>query len=106
MRDYEQTVRELRDPRFVYHFSRDYLKNMMDDAADAIEELCELVDNNKTAVKHGRWVPVTNGRGGFECSICYSYAPSYQDGVEWLSLYCPNCGAKMDLGGHQKGGRG
>lgn len=45
---------------------------------------------------HGRWVPVTNGRGGFECSICHNYAPSYQDGVEWLSLYCPNCGAKMD----------
>ena len=47
-------------------------------------------------VKHGRWEPVTNGRGGFECSICHSYAPSYQDGVEWLSLYCPNCGAKMN----------
>ena len=47
-------------------------------------------------VKHGRWTPVINGRGGFECSICHSYAPSYQDGVEWLSLYCPNCGAKME----------
>lgn len=50
-------------------------------------------------VKHGRWEPVTNGRGGFECSICHSYASSYQDGVEWLSPYCPNCGAKMDLEG-------
>lgn len=39
MRDYEQTIRELRDPQYVYHYSRDYLKNMMDDAADAIEEL-------------------------------------------------------------------
>lgn len=47
-------------------------------------------------VRKGRWVPVTNGRGGFECSICHSYAPSYQDGVEWLSPFCPNCGAKMD----------
>lgn len=47
-------------------------------------------------VKHGRWTPVTNVRGGFECSICHSYAPSYQNGVKWLSLYCPICGAKMD----------
>lgn len=39
MRDYEQTIRELRDPQYVYHYSRDYIKNMMDDAADAIEEL-------------------------------------------------------------------
>ena len=39
MRDYEQTIRELRDSQYVYHYSRDYLKNMMDDAADAIEEL-------------------------------------------------------------------
>lgn len=44
----------------------------------------------------GRWVPVTNGRGGYECDQCHNYAPSYQDGVEWLSDFCPNCGAKMD----------
>lgn len=44
----------------------------------------------------GRWVPVTNGRGGYECDQCHNYAPSYQDGVEWLSDFCPNCGALMD----------
>lgn len=43
----------------------------------------------------GRWVPVTNGRGGYECDQCHNYAPSYQDGVEWLSDFCPNCGADM-----------
>lgn len=47
-------------------------------------------------VKHGKWVPVTNGRGGFECSVCTNYAPSYLDGVEWLSKFCPTCGARMD----------
>lgn len=45
--------------------------------------------------KKGRWIPVTNGRGGFECDECHNYAPSFQDGVEWLSDYCPNCGADM-----------
>ena len=45
--------------------------------------------------KHGRWVPVTNGRGGFECSICHNYSPSYQNGDVWLAHYCPTCGADM-----------
>ena len=49
----------------------------------------------------GRWVPVTNGRGGYECDQCHNYAPSYQDGAEWLSDFCPNCGA--DMRGEQDG---
>ena len=96
MRDYKQTVRELRDPHFVYHFSRDYLKNMMDDAADAIEELYELVNSNKTAVKHGQWeCEIRNTIDGlhtyqqFRCSVC---------GMTYITNtpYCPHCGAKMD----------
>ena len=51
--------------------------------------------------KKGEWIPVTNGRGGFECDQCHNYAPSYQDGVEWLSDFCPNCGA--DMRGEQDG---
>lgn len=58
------------------------------DAAMAIGSL-------PSAEKTGKWIPVTNGRGGFECNKCHNYAPSYQDGVEWLSDFCPNCGARM-----------
>lgn len=43
----------------------------------------------------GEWIPVTNGRGGFECSKCHDYAPSYQNGDDYLSHFCPNCGAEM-----------
>ena len=78
MRDYKQTAHELRDPHFVYHFSRDYLKNMMDDAADAIEELCELVDSNKTAVKHGRWIPVSERLPEEDTEVLISYR--YKEG--------------------------
>ena len=45
--------------------------------------------------KSGHWIKVTNGRGGHECDLCYEYAPSYQTGEEYLTNYCPNCGAKM-----------
>ena len=47
-------------------------------------------------VVRGKWIPVTNGRGGSECNQCHAYAPSHQCGVEYKSNYCPNCGAKMD----------
>jgi len=46
--------------------------------------------------KTGKWIKVTNGRGGHECNQCFDYAPSFQNGVEYLSNFCPNCGAKMD----------
>lgn len=66
---------------------------------DDIAEECELylkqVPSARLERKKGEWIPVTNGRGGFECDQCHNYAPSYQDGVEWLSGFCPNCGAKM-----------
>lgn len=56
-----------------------------------LDELIGAYEREKT----GKWIPVTNGRGGFECNKCHNYAPSYQDGVEWLSDFCPNCGARM-----------
>lgn len=45
--------------------------------------------------KKGHWVPVTNRRGGFECDQCHNYSPSYQNGNDYLSYYCPYCGADM-----------
>ena len=46
--------------------------------------------------KRGRWIPVTNGRGGHECNLCHTYAPSFKSGDEWLTDYCGNCGARME----------
>ena len=43
--------------------------------------------------KEGEWIPVTHGRGGYECNRCREYAPTYHK--EFLPSYCPNCGAKM-----------
>ena len=61
-----------------------------------IEELPPVTPSHKK----GKWVKVTNGRGGHECNICHAYAPSYQNGDEYLSRFCPNCGAKMDQDKH------
>ena len=62
--------------------------------------LCDAVDMAIKALEgqnDGEWIPVTNERGGHECSKCHSYAPSYQSGDEMLTNYCPNCGAKMEM---------
>jgi len=64
--------------------------------------LDQIVDSQPTVetVVRGKWIPVTNGRGGSECNMCHAYAPSYQSGAEYNSPYCPECGAKMDGGDH------
>lgn len=52
-------------------------------------------------VRHGRWIP--NGAGGWHCSEChatddYAYFKTYGGLTgEQQDLYCPNCGARMDL---------
>ena len=45
--------------------------------------------------KIGHWIEVTNGRGGHECDMCHNYAPCFQNGDEYLSAFCRNCGVKM-----------
>lgn len=62
------------------------------------QELAKLLglDDLPSVTPKGKWVKVKNGRGGHECNICHTYAPSYQNGDEYLSRFCPNCGAKMD----------
>ena len=45
--------------------------------------------------KKGKWIHVMNGRGGHCCNRCYGYAPSYMNGNEHLSDFCPNCGSDM-----------
>lgn len=66
------------------------------DTYEDMEYTIELIKAIPAAEpKMGRWVEVTNGRGGHECSECHEYAPSYQSGREHLTDYCPNCGVKM-----------
>lgn len=84
------------------HYYLEELQRMMTQHRDIFTE--EFVCANGMAIqalekerKKGKWIPVTNGRGGYECDKCHNYAPSYQDGVEWLSKFCPNCGSPMEV---------
>lgn len=81
-------VKPTDDDIFNYLMSR----NQVILTQELLTELC------RKPVVRGEWIPVTNERGGFECSECHSYAPSYQSGDDNLSNYCPNCGCQMVKG--------
>lgn len=53
-------------------------------------------------VVHGRWISweqadnfIPSARR-HECSVCHDAAQVLVNGLELLSDYCPNCGARMD----------
>lgn len=68
-----------------------------DDFISFQELVVKSLSSVKPQPKIGHWIEVTNGRGGHECDLCHEYAPSYQSGDEYLTKYCPNCGAKMEV---------
>lgn len=72
--------------------------NTIEDVQSAYEYIIALkmaIKALEQEPKTGHWIEVTNGRGGHECNICHEYAPSYRNGDDHLTKYCPNCGAKM-----------
>ena len=62
---------------------------------DAIRQVSAIQPSDVRPNTDGNWIPVTNGRGGHECSRCHEYAPSYQSGNEYLSRFCTSCGCYM-----------
>ena len=68
------------------------------DQKDAFKALNSLP--SAEPVRHGKWVPKTiiiGGRdhvSGMKCSVC-GEDPLNAEGDEFLTDYCPNCGAKM-----------
>ena len=84
--DVEEFKRELIDCRNFYPA---IVKNALESvpAADVVE------------VKYGKWIynPETiNLKSGYTCSIC-KHPTWHSPDVPQAFMYCPNCGAKMDL---------
>lgn len=70
-------------------------------AIDAIKNLPPV--RTVDPVKHGRWVE--QAWGWNKCSVCGATAPSDDVVYEYLTPYCPYCGASMD-GGEDETDRG
>lgn len=66
------------------------------DRQAAIDALYHVDEYNGRSIEAIKELPSADAVPVVRCKDCkHRYAPSYQDGVEWLSLYCPHCGAKM-----------
>lgn len=71
---------------------------------DAIDMIEDAPAADVVPVVHARWISWEE-TGNFvpspdrhECSVCHDAAQVLVNGLELLSDYCPNCGAKMDGG--------
>lgn len=73
------------------------------DLNDVPEWLSYLPTVDAEPVRHGRWITWAEAGNDvpseelYECSACHDAAPHLVSGFDFLSAYCPNCGAKMDL---------
>lgn len=62
-----------------------------------VAEIDWLPAADVTTVVHGRWIEDNDGDGRY-CSVCGTdYCYMMEDCEKYL--FCPNCGAKMDLEG-------
>lgn len=76
-------------------------KRGWNDAVDAIMSEAPTIEERKT----GTWIDTTQG-DHYKCSCCGTRAAFWfneenssgweRDMSEWLSDYCPNCGARME----------
>ena len=75
------------------------------DALDNVEATIDAQDTvDAVEVVHGRWL-YDSGSGKHFCSACDEFALSFKKDrwavgelyETFLTDYCPNCGAKMDL---------
>lgn len=67
----------------------------------ALEVLDDVPAADAAPVVHGEWIVNPKREYDYICSVCGGDAPEDR----WrnnaiLTPYCPNCGAKMDGGGH------
>lgn len=85
----------------VHRLKSPYLFNI---TQRIFEIISEIPAADVAPVVHGRWISWEKA-GNYvpspdrhECSVCHDAAQVLVNGLELLSDYCPNCGAKMDGG--------
>lgn len=94
------SVRRLIDANEAYEIARLHHKDFAQSMAD-LTSLREVLEDAPTVdaveVVHGRWISI-GGNRYTRISQCSNCCAKY----DFMSNYCPNCGAKMD-GGNEDG---
>ena len=55
-----------------------------------------LIANDVIVQNHGEWIKMPGGYRNEICSICTCWGGVDEKGNPIRTVYCPNCGAKMD----------
>lgn len=82
------------DDRTFYDRGDERLDKVWKAVRNSQVQIINMPAANVAEVKHGKWI---NGK----CSVCKADEPYTEDGFWTETLYCPNCGAKME--GEQNG---
>ena len=64
--------------------------------AKAITAIENIPAANVAEVIHGEWLPGTVWPADYTCSLCGGLACKDSEDHDFLTDYCPHCGAKMD----------
>lgn len=93
-------------PTRAGHYDQEHGNEHFIFGIEAVLEYAEQMPPADVApVVHGEWlswkeadnfIPSSDRH---ECSVCHDAAQVLVNGLELLSDYCPNCGARMDAGG-------
>lgn len=77
-----------------------YWEGRKDGREDALIYISKQRTVDAEPVRHGRWKEVEKDLYFYYigCSSCKGRVPKDEYGNNYYSEYCPNCGAKMDLG--------
>ena len=72
-----------------------------------VQDMLDLIEDQpaveQPTVVRGRWISWEEAENcvsspfRHECSVCHDPAQVLINGIELLSDYCPNCGAKMEV---------
>ena len=74
----------------------DYIEKFYDTSDQQVQAILKEIEAEP--VRHGKWIDCTSS-DHYKCSKCGYKAPLWWDGEEyeeWLSQYCPHCGARME----------
>ena len=102
----EALLEALKEFRLNETMSKHLTREDCETARNAVERAQMVIERIPAAdvapVRHGRWITWEEAGNDIpsphrhECSVCHDAAQVLVNGVELLSDYCPNCGAKMD----------
>ena len=79
------------------------IEGARDEYDDVLKIICSMQTTNIQPVKQGRWLNQTEfcKKSGYVASgiVSYYWCSCCGKAEKKLSDYCPNCGARMNLGG-------